>query len=828
MMMKKTNNLNVCVHKAGTTGEFSGALKPKALTSVALMLMVSIAFHWLPMAPEAGAAPSTLSSQRKIAAGTTQSGSTHPSTTQPRRTPAQQIPQAPSGATRPTSPAEPPRSGAIKSAKGDMDFAKANPEDITNENFPNLIESFDYPNADIAEIVKAISKLTGKNFILEKGVSGKISIIAPSQITVAEAYKAFLTALAMNGFTVVPSGNFLKIRSIQNAAKESIDTYAGSYFPNMDQLITRIIKLKYINADEVQKTLRPIINQSGDITPYAPTNSLIVTDLGSNVERITNIINQLDVPGFEEKLVVMPIRHARAKDIADLIDQIINKGDKRTSQFGTSIPRFRTTTPQSTGAGSGAANYSLVIPDLRTNSIIVVGNDAGITRIRELVQKLDFRIRPEDGGGVYVYYVRYGEAEKIANVLNGIATESTKSKTQTAAPSAPGAPGMGAAPATPAQAVFGGDVKVAFDKENNSLVITASKQDYEIVRTILTKIDIPRDQVFVKAVIMEMNAGTTNNWGINYYKFTDGGGRAGFASTKIADLMNPLNDQGLTLGFGDSEKVTVDVDGNSVEVPSLLALIQFIKKNNGGNILSEPQITAIDNEEAMIEVGENVPVSSSTSNSTTGTTTSIERQDLTLKLKLTPYISPDTDSVRMKIDQKVKQLSTSTNIGAKNLAENAVAYSTRAIETNIVVNSNDTAVLGGLMQDQESEEITKVPVLGDIPIIGWLFKAKSTRKEKRNLIVFITPKIIRNSQDNADLVNTKLDERVDFIQQHMKGRDPHGAIVDKLPRAARLDDATQDLTSESPEEYNEAPASNSPEESPETENFNPGDFEEGE
>ena len=418
----------------------------------------------------------------------------------------------------------------LKSADGKIDFSRANPEDITDKNFPNLIESFDYPNANIADVVKAISKLTGKNFILEKGVSGTISIIAPSRITVAEAYRAFLTALAMNNYTVVPSGNFLKIRQVSTAAQESIDTYSGNYFPNSDQLITRIVRLKYISAEEIEKTLRPLVNkQAGDIRPYAPTNSLIITDFGSNIERITTILNQLDVAGFEEKLVTIPIRHARAKDIADLIDQIINKGDRsRGNQFNPGIPRFRAN-PTSSGGGSGAANYSLVLPDLRTNSIIVVGNDAGIERIRGLVARLDFKLRPEDAGGVYVYYVRHGESEKIANVLNGIATESAKQKTQsTQTSNAP--PGVGAAP-VPTQAVFGGDVKVAADKENNSLIVTASKQDYEVVKSILAKIDIPRDQVYVKAVIMEMNASNSATWGIDYYKFVDGTqglGRVGF------------------------------------------------------------------------------------------------------------------------------------------------------------------------------------------------------------------------------------------------------------------------------------------------------------
>jgi general secretion pathway protein D len=691
--------------------------------------------------------------------------------------------------------------GTIHSDKANVDFSKANPEDITNENFPNLIESFDYPNADIAEVVKAISKLTGKNFILEKGLTGKISIIAPSQITVAEAYKAFLTALAMNNYTVVPSGSFLKIRSLSTAAKESIDTYAGSYFPNADQLITRIIKLKYISAEEVQKTLRAIVNQNGDITPYIPTNSLIVTDMGSNIERISTIINQLDVPGFEEKLVVINIKFARSKDMADLIDKIINKGDKSSSTFNSGIPRFRpmgSTTPSS---GSGAANYSLVIPDTRTNSIIVVGNDAGIERIRGLVAKLDFRIRPEDGGGVYVYYVRYGDAEKIANVLNGIASDSTK-KAQAGANGAPAAPvgGATASPMAATEPVFGGDVKVTADKDNNSLVITAIKQDYEMVRSILARIDIPRDQVLVKAIFLEMNATNSTTWGINYFKFipnTNGVGRSSLVTSSggVASLTDFTQDKGLTLGWGSSDQVSItplSSTGTALTVPSLLALIQFIKATTDSNVLSTPQLSALDNEDAEIEVGNNVPVSNNQSFTQTGqATSSIDRKDLTLKMKITPHISPDTDAVRMKIDAKVQDI-TQVNIAAANIASNAIAYSTRSIITNIVVNSADTAVLGGLMKDQELIQVVKVPILGDIPILGWLFKGKSTSKQKLNLLVFITPKIVRNGQDQSDLVNKNINERVDFIQQNESGRDPYGQEVDRLPRRAAVEDESNE------------------------------------
>lgn len=308
-------------------------------------------------------------------------------------------------------------------------FAYANPEDITNENFPDLIESFDYPNADIADVIKAISELTGKNFIVDPQVRGKVTIIAPTQVSVAEAYKAFLSALAINGYTVVPSGKFLKIKSARNAQRDSIETYSGNYFPNTDQMITRIIKLKYISAADVNKQLRILPSKDGEMVPYEPTNSIIISDYGSNIERVMNIINQLDVPGFEEQLAVIRIRYAKAKDVADLLDQIINKGESSNkSRFSSGVPRFRRNTNQTSSGGSGAESYSLVVSDDRTNSIIVVGNKAGIAKIRRLISKLDFKLRPEDQGGVFVYYVRHGEAEQIANVLNGIATESKKSQ----------------------------------------------------------------------------------------------------------------------------------------------------------------------------------------------------------------------------------------------------------------------------------------------------------------------------------------------------------------------------------------------------------------
>lgn len=697
--------------------------------------------------------------------------------------------------------------GPIVSPKTNMKFSEADPEDITNENFPDLIESFDYPNAEITDVVKAISELTGKNFIVDPQVRGKITIIAPSQITVAEAYKAFLSALAINGFTVVPYGNFLKIRSARNAQRDSIETYSGAYFPNTDQMITRIIKLKYISAEEVNKNLRILPSKDGEMVPYPPTNSIIISDYGSNIERVMKIINELDVPGFEEQLEVIRIKYAKATDIAELINQIVNK-DASGASGGRSrsrVPRFRR---RGRDDDASSENFSLVIPDPRTNSIIVVGNKSGIQKIRRLVGKLDFKLRPEDAGGVFVYYVRHGEAESIANTLNGIATESEQAQQQQERGRGREASGP---PAANTQAVFGGDVSVTADKNTNSLIITASKQDYDIVKNLLAKLDIPRDQVFVKVVIMEMSSNDQMVWGLNYYKFdadSNGVGRIGFrGSSSIQELVSPESDSGAILGFGSGETFTLRTAAGSFDnVASLTGLIKFLKTNGNANILSTPQVVALDNEEATIEVGQTVPVGISNAQGAGGTiTSSIQREDATIKLVLTPFISPDSDRVQMKINQQVKSLATE-QVKASALAQQAVVVNTRSIDTQIVVNSGDTAVLGGLMEDQEGESVTKVPILGDIPLIGWLFKAKTIEKSKTNLMVFITPKILRSAVDSANLLSQKLDERLQYIQDANHGRDPYGAAIDALPRGASAAPESPMFETDFESEFTEEPA----------------------
>lgn len=683
-------------------------------------------------------------------------------------------------------------------------LAKSSIEDITNENFPEMIDSFDFPDVNITDVVKAISELTGKNFIIDQGVRGKITIIAPTRITVAEAYKAFLSALAINGFAVIPSGGFYKIRTARNAQRDSINTYSGSYYPNADQMITRIIHLKHIRAEDITKDLRILTSRDGEINHYNPTNSLIMSDYGSNVDRVMKIISQLDVQGFEDQLEVIPVRYAKAKDIAELIDKIVNKGQNNTNNrsgagsFSAGVPRFNSGSRNQTGSA-----YYMVIPDDRTNSLIVTGNKAGLDRIKSLLRQLDFRLRPEDAGGVYVYYVRHGEAEKIAQTLSGIAKDAGPRPGSTGGSSGiGGAGGLGAGLALTnqgvqaQQAIFGGDVKITADKGTNSLVVVASKQDYEVVLNLLNKIDIARDQVYVESIIMEMKNSDANNYQVGVFQFDKSGSGAkvgfnGFSSGSIAELLNPASGSGTILGFGSNEIIEVKAPGaaTGTKIPSLIGFINYLKTVGNVNILSTPQIMALDNQEASIEVGDKIVTSVSTTFQNGNPIQSQNQEEATIKLKIKPFISPTTNSIRMEVDSSVKQPSTASTPTA--LQSTSQPLATRAIKTNIVVRNGDTAVLGGLMKDDTTEETSKVPLLGDIPVIGWLFKSKRSKTEKTNLLVFLTPKIIRSQNDNAKLLGSKLDQRLDFIKSQ-NGQDPYGKTADELQKkVARVRDANQ-------------------------------------
>lgn len=673
---------------------------------------------------------------------------------------------------------------------GKISFADAQPEDITNKNFPDIVESFDYKNAPIMDVVNAMARLTGKNFIFDQQLSGTINIIAPKKVTVAEAWELFLSALAMNNWTVVPSGKFLKIRKIEDAKSDSIEMYSGAYFPTGDQLITRLIRLKYINAEDISKTFDKIIkSKSGQIAAYEKTNSLIITDLGSNVERISRILDEMDKPGFEERLEVIPIKNAKAKDIADLMLKIINKGEDKSKNTFRPASRF--------GQPEKSESLALVQPDERTNSIIVVGNNEGIQKMHKLVRQLDYPLDPSDAGGVFVYYVKHGDAKKIADTLNGIAQE-TEKKTAAPAASDPNNPNSFKPPTQRTQ-LFGGDVVIKADENTNSLIVTGNKQDYATVLTLLSKIDIPKDQVYVEAYIVEMDANKTDNWSFNVLKFagakndtatTDRGiARAGYILGSPAKIQD-ITSEGGVFGFGGGDQVLVNIGDREIRVPSLLGFIELLKTTISANVLSKPQVMAMDNEEAFIEVGDEIPVGLAQSTANNVTSQTPQFRDAVISLKLKPFISPDSDIVTLNVEQKANDISVKT-VRAPQLAQVSQGLKKRTVKTNLTLKSGDTAVLGGLIQDSDSLTEKKIPLLGDIPILGWLFKSRKVDRIKNNLMIFLTPKIVRNSQDHRKLLKAKVNDRIDWIKRNANGRDPFGKELAPIVASADAPDEFQ-------------------------------------
>ena len=740
--------------------------------------------------------------------------------------------------------------------KNKVPFSKSLPEDISNENFPDIIESFDYPDASIIDLIKAIGKLTGLNFIVDPSVSNKkITIVAPSKITVAEAYKAFLSALAINGYTIIKSGAFWKIQETKKALKDNTEIYSDGYFPNTDQLITRIIKLKYIDAKEFSDSIKYLLSQNNQISHHKTSNSVILSDYGSVVERIMKIVYEMDIPGSEENVEIILVRHAASSDLALILNQILSLKDTSSASrllfnTGNRFVKPKLSTSKKKKESTGNIKISNIIPDERTNSLVVSANKEGLIRVRELVKKLDTYVDPSRTGGIYVYNVLYGTAEEVYNTLMGISPSSGgKGKNSTSSRRGQSFRSnnfsrFNSRTNSSSSPLFK-NVTIMADQNTNSLIISAkNKYDFERVKEVLRKIDVPRDQVFVQAIIVEMSVDKGDHWEVNLTKLLSSGlGKwskflningtpvAGFLNRSFSAsptaLQNNKFGPGLVLGLpfkdflknaGLSQSDENDVgqfnelvgseqfkslseelqraaisNFNRSNSPlaavnqalnySMFPLIQVLKRAGNINILSTPQITALDNTTASIEVGENAPVGLTSSGSTgVGFQNSVQREDVTLRLEITPRINPDSKTIQMDISQKFDDFSSKQST-ASELSSRAVHLIKRNIETKLVLNDGETAVLGGLLVDKEVRHENKVPILGDIPILGWLFKGSTVQKEKKNLLVFITPTIIegKNQSEAArKLLGKKLEERIHFVKKNMSGKDPHGAVLNTL------------------------------------------------
>ena len=570
-----------------------------------------------------------------------------------------------------------------------------------------------FNEVDISTMVKFISDLTGKNFILDDRVKGKISVYSPSKLTIEEAYNVFTSVLELKGFTVVQSGKVAKIVPSAGARQTGFSILpAGETPPVNESYIAQVIELEFITAQEAVTFLQPMVSRDGHISAFGPGNLLLMVDSAINIRKLHGLLQTIDTERTREGLEIIYLKNASAESAAKIVQQWLAGSDGKPG----GQPPAR--------AGGAATN---VQADQRLNALLIFGNETTKKAIREMVAKLDVT-PPEASSKVNVYYLENADASEMAKVLDGVVKGIS-----TQAASQPGT-------AAPHVSAFdSGKVTITPDKASNSLVIMASPNDYTNLIQVIKKLDRRSKQVFVQAMIAEISLDNSHELGVQLGAI--GGGRPS-DNLAVAGMYDPLGTLG-TLGaiIAGGGALAPVVNAGAVNVT---AVLKALDKKGLLNILSTPNILTSDNKEAEINVGENVPFQGASTQSATFSTTSVERKDVGIILKIKPQIS-EGDYIRLEINQEISQV--------KDFKGQAIDLVTtkRSAKTNVVVKNKETVVIAGLIQDTEENVTNKVPFLGDIPMLGWMFKTTSKVRKKTNLVLLLTPYIIKDAADLAEM-----------------------------------------------------------------------------
>lgn len=694
-------------------------------------------------------------------------------------------PQAPPPAPHPPQPAPVPQ--VLPRAPQPPPTPQQKPPSRATFSIENNEISINFENAPILEVIDVMSRVTGKNFIVDPAVKGTVTVIAPKRIPKDEAYGVFESILELNGFSLVPMGNVIKVVPNRTATQKSIPVQSGREVSKVhegDQIITQLIPIKYSDAQSIVGAITPLISRDANVTAYTNTNTVILTDTSANIKRLLSIIQEIDIPGFEPTITILPLQNASADTLAQEILQALESGGGAAPGMpGASRTQRRPTPQPSQPTAAGAPTTPIkIIPDARTNSLIVVANELDTEQVKFLVHELD-KATPIEANNIHVYRLENALAEDVAKVLMNLAS--------TTAP-AGGAPG-GAAAAAAAAAAAGGpaggvrtfykEVSIVADKTTNSLIITATPQDYAVISSVIDQLDIMRPQVLVETLIAEVSVDLQRDLGIKWQAGIphedDAAGFAGFNSTNpvlpsgttdITDILPtfPLTTgSGLSVGYVDLGTVF----GN--EFIRGLVNLNANQSNTDFNVLSAPHVLTLDNQKATINVSDNVPfitqqvseaLATTTVTGSTTTNVTFEYRDVGIILEITPHISPER-VVRLEIVQKVNDVSQVNTSGL----ENVLTEKKREATTTVMVKDRHTLVLGGLMKDSDNVTINKVPFLGDIPILGWAFKTKSNTRTKTNLLIFITPSIVANVAEASEVTIQKKNESGPDLQKRMEG-----------------------------------------------------------
>ncbi len=621
--------------------------------------------------------------------------------------------------------------------------------------------SLNFVNADIEEVVKAVSQITGRNFLIDPRVKGTINIVSSTPVPASLAYDILLSALRLQGFASVESGGVTKVMP-EADAKLYIGA-AGDVRSTGDKLVTRVYVLKYESAVQLVPILRPLIAPNNVVTAYPNNNTLVVTDYASNLKRIEQIVESIDQPSAEAP-VVIPLKRASAVDMAQTISRLM--------QDGAAL------------SGGGDASLRFVLTaDARTNSLLLrTDNPARLARVRELAEKLD--IETGAPGNMHVVYLKNAEAAKVAQTLRAVISGDVS------VPSAPATPG---APAAAATAAPSGGGMIQADAASNALIITAPNAIYNNLRAVVDMLDVRRAQVFVEALIVEVTADKAAEFGVQWQGLNGinkpgaqviGGTNFGAQGAGGGNIISAAGSTATTnIGTTVGNGLNIGIVRGTTTIPGLGTVLnlgmlaRFLENDANANILSTPNLLTLDNEEAKIIIGQNVPFITGSYAQTGSATTAtpfqtIERKDVGLTLRIKPQVS-EGGSVKLQIYQEVSSVQNQTINNAAGVITNK-----RSLESSVLVDEGQIIVLGGLIQDSVSNGEDKVPVLGDIPLFGNLFRHEKRQRTKTNLMVFIRPYVLRTALASQGLTQ----DRYDYLRgEQAKSQMPSRVLLPDMP-----------------------------------------------
>ena len=583
-----------------------------------------------------------------------------------------------------------------------------------------------FDQVDIRMVLKTVGDITGINFVLDDSVRGNVTVMFPTKIRLGEVYKVLESILEVKGFAAVPAGrNLVKIVPRAEAAKRNLQVRFGnnpSDIPRNDTVITQIIPLNYANADEISQIIQPLLATGAQMATYSKTNSIVITDTSSNIHHIAKIIQNLDV---QEQITVFSLNYASAQVISEQITRIIEKNRVVSSPVG----RNRSMPQASTGMK--------IIPDPRTNSLYVVANEQDTKIIEGLITQLDVE-RPDSANNVHVVYLENAQPKEVAESLTAVLANMRIT---------------GALEA-------GQQVQVTADEGTNSVIVAASAQDFKVIEEIIQKLDIVREQVLVEMLIMEVGEDSLTEIGIDWATLDEAveDSIRFFGATNFGPRVDFLS--------GDLEGLAVGAwraDGSDVRIG---AILHALEKESGVNILSTPHITTSNHSKAKIIVGENIPyvvesrITETTDFITPTVIDTFEYKDVGISLEITPHISQG-GLVRLEIDSQFTKLIE----GVTGSSINTPTTAKRQAQTIVSMNSGSTIVIGGLIRDDKVTLEKKIPLLGDLPLLGGLFKYQRDQIQKTNLLMFITPHVMSNQQD-LDRITEKKKKETDLLNEN--------------------------------------------------------------